>query len=121
MALFKGYHTNPDRKLTKYTKRKKDEFKENGRIMVPETLMENMNNKYLILLENNRFNKPSKMEAKIVALQTLVHKKERHIKDNILTLSRRLIEKLSKRKSSGTTEQEVTNKQGQKYNSQLKD
>ena len=30
--------------MTEYTKRKKDEFEENGGIMVPETLMENMNN-----------------------------------------------------------------------------
>ena len=38
------------------------------------SLMEHMNNKYLTLLEDGDFNRPSEMDRKIIALQTIVSK-----------------------------------------------
>ena len=66
VALFKGYHGNPNRKLTKYTKRKRDEFEENGVILIPETLMENMNNKYLTLLKDSRLTSQAKWKPRLL-------------------------------------------------------
>ena len=107
VALIKDYHTNPDRELTEYTKRKKDETKENGGLMAPEILVENMNNTHLTLLGDKRLSEPSKIEAKIVALQILVKSKKDTLWTRILPCQRGLLIsslkwKLSTSKGKGT-------------------
>ena len=74
VALFKGYSANPDREFLQYNKRKKDEYEENGRVIQSSSLIEHMNNKYFTLIKDGKFNKPSEMDRKIMALQTIISK-----------------------------------------------
>ena len=74
VALFKGYSSNPDCEFLQYNKRKKDEYEENGRVIQSSSLIEHMNNKYFTLIKDGKFNKPSEMDRKIMALQTIISK-----------------------------------------------
>ena len=57
--------------------------------------MTNMLNKYNTLVENGNFNQPSDLDKKIVVLQARVKQQEQLIKDNKLTLSKKLKDKLN--------------------------
>ena len=98
IQLFKGYETNPDKKLSKYISRKKDLYKE-FQAITPKELMEFMSNKYLTLVEDGTFNKPLEMDQKIVALSAMVKQQAQELKDKRLTLSKKLLDKIEERKA----------------------
>ena len=63
VLLFKGYVSNPDKKISEYVLRKKDAYKEFLAITANK-LMEFISNKYLTLVEEGSLNKPSAMDEK---------------------------------------------------------
>ena len=98
IQLFKGYEANPDKKLSEYILRKKDAYEE-FQVITPKELMEFMSNKYLTLVEEGSFKKPSEMEQKIVALSAKVNQQAQELKDKRLTLSKNLLEKIEGRRA----------------------
>ena len=62
---------NPDPKLIDYFQPKKDLYNKGVRITVSE-LMTNINNKYLIMIEDGTFNQPTETYKHIVVLQSLI-------------------------------------------------
>ena len=99
IMLFRGFKACHDKTLNAYFIRKKDEFEEGAHIS-PNKLMTNMLNKYNTLVKSGKFNKPSEMDKKIVALQAKLKQQETIIKDSKLTLSKKLKEKLTNKRSS---------------------
>ena len=99
IMLFRGFEACHDKTLNAYFIRKKDEFEE-GTYISANKLMTNMLNKYNTLVESGRFNKPSEMDRKIVALQAKLKQQETIIKDSKLTLTKNLKAKLTGKRSS---------------------
>ena len=96
IQLFKGYKANPDKNLSEYISRKKESCEE-FQVINPKELMEFMSNKYLTLVEDGLFNKPSKMDQKIVALSAMVKQQAQELKDKRLTQSKKLLERIKER------------------------
>ena len=73
VMLIKGYGTNHNGDLSMYYLLKKDLYEE-GPTLPTSTLMHNMLNKYMTLVENNMLNTVSATEMKLVALQVKLKK-----------------------------------------------
>ena len=68
--LFKGYLAVTDETFTKYIVHKQEAYKEGTSKFEPDKLMELANNRYKSLVEADKWNAPSEMEEKLIALET---------------------------------------------------